>query len=68
MLSVEKTVSKTERAWFIFSLFTSRFWGIAEATIEGLAFGAWSSREGDEVSRPRCLSTRQEKEASHVMK
>ena len=45
-----------------------RFWGIDEATIEGLAFGARSSREGDEVSRPRCLSTRQEKEASHVMK
>ncbi|NOR52618.1 MAG: hypothetical protein GQ536_00805 [Candidatus Aminicenantes bacterium] len=45
-----------------------RFWEIDEATIEGLAFGARPSREVDEVSRPRCLSTRQEKEASHVMK
>jgi hypothetical protein len=45
-----------------------RFWGIAEATIEGLAFGARSSREADEVSRPRCLSTRQKKEASPVKK
>jgi hypothetical protein len=50
------------------SKFKPRFWGIDIATIEGLAFGARFSREADEVSRPRCLSTRQEKEASPVMK
>ena len=61
-------VSKAEQAWFLFSLLTTRFWGITAATIEDLAFGARPSREVDEVSRPRCLSTRQEKEASHVMK
>ncbi len=61
-------MSKAERAWFLFSLFTTRFWGIAVATIEDLAFGIWPLREVDEVSRPRCLSTKQEKEASHVMK
>ena len=38
-----------------------RFWGIAEATIEDFAFEARPLREVDEVSRPRCLSTRQEK-------
>ncbi|MCK4645232.1 MAG: hypothetical protein KAU46_03185 [Candidatus Aminicenantes bacterium] len=37
-LSGKKTVSKAERARFLFSLFTIRFWGIAEATIEDLAF------------------------------
>ena len=31
-------MSKAERARFLFSLFTIRFWGIAEATIEDLAF------------------------------
>jgi hypothetical protein len=67
-LSVEKSVRKAERAWFLFSLFTARFWGIAVATIEDLAFDVRPSGEADEVSRPRCLSTRQEKEASHVMK
>jgi hypothetical protein len=41
---------------------------MAAGTIEDLAFGARPLREVDEVSRPRCLSTRQEKEASHVMK
>ncbi len=45
-----------------------RFWGIAEATIEDLAFEVRHSREVDEVSRPRCLSTIYEKEAGHVMK
>jgi len=36
----------------IFNPVITRFWGIAEATIEDLAFGARSSREADEVSRP----------------
>ncbi len=45
-----------------------RFWGMDDVTIEDLAFEVRSSREADEVSRPRCLSTRQEKEASPVMK
>ncbi|NOR53373.1 MAG: hypothetical protein GQ536_04735 [Candidatus Aminicenantes bacterium] len=45
-----------------------RFWGIAEATIEDLAFEVRPSREVDEVDRPRCLSTRQEEEAGHVKK
>ncbi|MCK4646527.1 MAG: hypothetical protein KAU46_09760 [Candidatus Aminicenantes bacterium] len=49
---------KAEQAWFLPSLFTTRFLGIAEATIEDLAFGARPLREVDEVSRPRCLSTR----------
>ncbi len=39
-----------------------------DVTIEDLAFGAWPMREADEVSRPRCLSTRQEQEACHVIK
>jgi len=50
------------------SFFNTRFWGIATATIEDLAFEVWPSREVDEVSRPRCLSTRQEKDTSYVMK
>ena len=33
-----------------------RFWGIAEATIEDLAFGIRSSREPDGVGRRVCLS------------
>jgi hypothetical protein len=39
-----------------------------DVTIEDLAFEVRHSREVDEVSRPRCLSTRQEKDSSHVMK
>ena len=39
-----------------------------DVTIEDLAFEVRPSREADEVSRPRCLSTKQEKDASHVMK
>jgi len=53
---VEKTVSKAERAWFLSSLSTVRFWGIAEATIEDLAFGARPSREADEVIKKEELS------------
>ncbi|NOR52704.1 MAG: hypothetical protein GQ536_01250 [Candidatus Aminicenantes bacterium] len=33
-----------------------RFWGIAVATIEDLAFGARSSREPDGVGQRVCLS------------
>jgi len=49
-------MSKAEQAWFLFSLFTTRFWGIAEATIEDLAFGVRSLREPDGVGRRVCLS------------
>jgi hypothetical protein len=52
---VEKTVSKAERAWFLshLLLFATRFWGIAEATIEDLAFGIRSSRRPDGVIKKR---------------
>jgi hypothetical protein len=42
--------------------------GMDDVTIEDLAFGVWPSKEADEVSRPRCLSTRQEKDAGYIMK
>ncbi len=57
-MSIKKTVRKAERAWFLsnLSLFTTRFWGIDEATIEDLAFGICSSREPDGVGQRVCLS------------
>jgi hypothetical protein len=42
-----------ERAWFLFSLFTTRFWGMDDVTIEDLAFGIRSSREPDGVIKKR---------------
>ncbi len=36
----KKTMSMAERVCFLFSLFAARFWGIAAATIEDLAFEA----------------------------
>ncbi|NOR52594.1 MAG: hypothetical protein GQ536_00685 [Candidatus Aminicenantes bacterium] len=57
-LSVEKTVNKAEQALFFshLLLFTTRFWGIAIATIEDLAFGIRSSRGPDGVGQRVCLS------------
>jgi len=52
-LSVVKTVSKAERAWFLFSLFTSRFLGIDVATIEDLAFPSCPLRESNGVIKKR---------------
>ncbi len=40
----------------IFNLTIIRFWGIAKATIEDLAFGVRSSREPDGVGERVCLS------------
>ncbi len=42
--------------------------GMDDVTIEDLAFEVRPSREVDEVSRPRCFSTRRKKDACHVMK
>ncbi len=54
-LSVEKIVSKAEQTGFFshLLLFTTRFWGIAVATIEDLAFGVRSSRESNGVIKKR---------------
>jgi hypothetical protein len=41
---------------------------MAAGTIEDFAFEGRPSREADEASRLRCLSTRQKEDASYVMK
>ncbi|MCK4647004.1 MAG: hypothetical protein KAU46_12190 [Candidatus Aminicenantes bacterium] len=49
-------MSKAERARFLSSLFSTRFWGMDDVTIEDLAFGICSLREPDGVGRRVCLS------------
>ncbi len=55
---METTESKAVQTLFFshLLLFTTRFWGIAVATIEDLAFGVRSSREPDGVGQRVCLS------------